>query len=242
MEGDPREILVSPAADPYQSDEAACLTRKALLILEQYHLRSSSSDAVRHEDVVDFDILANRWKYATLIYFQSEKLREEWEPGAASVAERIQAVREAHAAGIYTWIKLHPVAYPAELIGVVESLRADVDAWKIGKPPPGEPPPKVIVAGDPGFVDADTALAYLRRMVDKGLSDKLVRTDEMKIWSPDKRIRGKVASRERKLREDRVLRAVRVQGGRLHLLSPIAAGCRESTKKPLDRRPASRFA
>ena len=39
MEGDPREIVVCPAADPYQSDEAARLTRKALLILEQYRLR-----------------------------------------------------------------------------------------------------------------------------------------------------------------------------------------------------------
>ena len=39
MEGDPREILVCPAGDPYQSDEAARLMRKALLILEQYRLR-----------------------------------------------------------------------------------------------------------------------------------------------------------------------------------------------------------
>ena len=74
---------------------------------------------------------------------------------------------------------------------MVELLRADVDAWKIGRPPPGEPPPKAIVGGRPGFVDADTALAYLRRMVEKGLSDKLPRTDEVKIWSPDEKDAGK---------------------------------------------------
>ena len=56
---------------------------------------------------------------------------------------------------------------------MVESLRADVDAWKIGGPLPGEPPPKAIVGRRPGFVDAETALAYLRRMVERGLSDKL---------------------------------------------------------------------
>ena len=39
-----------------------------------------------------------------MILFQSESLREEWEPGAAPIAERIQAVREAHAAGISTWV------------------------------------------------------------------------------------------------------------------------------------------
>ena len=40
LEGDPREILVGPAFDPYQSDEAARLTRKAFLILEQYRLHA----------------------------------------------------------------------------------------------------------------------------------------------------------------------------------------------------------
>ena len=107
-------------------------------------------------------------------------------PAAAPIAERVKAVREAHAAGIYTWVKIAPAACPAELIDVVESLRADVDAWKIGKPLPGEPPIRSRVGGRYGFVDADTALAYLHRMVERGLSDKLHNTmDEMKIWSPD---------------------------------------------------------
>ena len=80
------------------------------------------------------------------------------------------------------------MAYPAELIEVVESLRANVDAWQVGGPPAGEPPPKPVAGGRPGFVDADTALLYLRRMVEKGLSDKLRNTvEEMKrkVWSPD---------------------------------------------------------
>ena len=58
MEGDPREIIVCPAADPYQSDEAARLTRKALLILEQYHLRVQVLTVCGHRSVADFDILA----------------------------------------------------------------------------------------------------------------------------------------------------------------------------------------
>ena len=192
MEGDPREIIVGPAADPYQSDEAARLTRKALLIMEKYHLRVQVGTICGMRSVADFDILArNRWKYAMQILFQSESLREEWEPGGAPVAERAQALREAHAAGIYTWVKLHPTACPAELIDVVESLRADVDAWKIGRPLPGELPAKLNVGGRPGFVDADTALLYLRRMVEKGASHKLTRTDEMKVWSPEEKDAGK---------------------------------------------------
>ena len=186
MEGDPREITVCPASDPYQSDEAARLTRKALFILEQYHLRVQVMTVCGMRSTADFDILArNRWKYSTLMLFQSETMREQWEPGAAPIAERAQAIREAHAAGIFTWVNIDFVPYPAELIDLVESLRADVNAWKIGRPPAGEPPLKAIAGGRPGFVDTDTALAHLRRMVARGLSDKLRRTDDMTAWSPE---------------------------------------------------------
>jgi hypothetical protein len=192
MEGDPREIAVCPSGDPYQSEEAARLTRKALLILEQYHLRVQVATLCGMKSVQDFDILArNHWRYSTEILFQSEDLREEWEPGGAPIADRIQALREAHAAGISTWVKIHPVAYPAQLIEVVELLRADVDAWKIGKPLLGEPLPKAIAGQRPGFIVADSALVYLRRMVEKGLSDPLRHMNEIKMWSPDEKDMGK---------------------------------------------------
>ena len=76
------------------------------------------------------------------------------------------------------------------MIEVVESLRADVDAWRIGRPPPGEPPPKAIVGERPGFVDADTALAYLRRMVEKGLSERPRTPDDIRTWSPGETDKG----------------------------------------------------
>ena len=85
-----------PGPDPYQSDEAARLTRKALLILEKYRLRVQVLTLCGMRSAADFDILArNRWKYGVLILFQSEELRKHWEPGCPPVAERIQAVREA---------------------------------------------------------------------------------------------------------------------------------------------------
>ena len=111
-------------------------------------------------------------------------MRKEWEPGSTQLPSRSGHSGEAHAAGISTWVKIHPAACPAELIEVVELLRTDVDAWKIGGRLPGEPQPKAIDGQRPFFVDADTALAYLRRLVERGLSDKLHRTDEMKVWSP----------------------------------------------------------
>ena len=57
MVGDPREILLGPAADPYQSDEAARLTRKASHHGAIPPVRAGGH-AVRHAEHADFDILA----------------------------------------------------------------------------------------------------------------------------------------------------------------------------------------
>jgi len=134
MQGDTREILLSFMSDPYHSDDAARLTREALLLLEQYNLRVQVLTKGGRRSTRDFDILArNRWKYGATIIFQSESLREQWEPGAPPIAERIEAIREAHARGIFTWISVEPVVDPDEAIKVVESLRGEVDFWKIGK-------------------------------------------------------------------------------------------------------------
>ena len=146
MEGDPREILICPAADPYQSDEAARLTRKALLILEQYHLR------------VQVVTLGGMRSVAGFRHFgaQSLEIRHDDSLSVGKPARGVGARRRANrradpgtprspCGGNLYLGQNPPVAYPAELIDVVESLRADVDAWKIGRPPPGEPPPKAIV-------------------------------------------------------------------------------------------------
>ena len=62
---------------------------------------------------------------------------------------------------IFTWVKRSPVAYPAEFIDLAESLRADVDAWKIGRRLPGESLPRAIARScDRASLDADTAVAY----------------------------------------------------------------------------------
>ena len=52
---------------------------------------------------------------------------------APPIAERIEAIREAHARGICTWVSVEPVVEPDEAIKVIESLRGEVDFWKIGK-------------------------------------------------------------------------------------------------------------
>ena len=134
IQGDPREILLSFMSDPYHCEDAARLTREALLVLERYGLRVQVLTKGGRRSTRDFDILArNQWKYGATIIFQSESLREQWEPGAPPIAERIEAIREACAMGIFTWVSVEPVVDTAEAIKVIETLRGEVDFWKIGK-------------------------------------------------------------------------------------------------------------
>ncbi|MDR0328523.1 MAG: radical SAM protein [Planctomycetaceae bacterium] len=131
---DQREILLSFMSDPYHSDGAAIVTRQALLILERHGLRVQVLTKGGKRSIGDFDILArNGWKFGSTILFLSERLREEWEPGAASIAERIEAVQEAHRRGIFTWVSVEPVIDTAEALSVMRELRDIVDLWKIGK-------------------------------------------------------------------------------------------------------------
>ena len=134
MKGDTREILLSFMSDPYHSDEAAALTREALLILEKYELRVQILTKGGLRSVRDFDILArNRWKYSATIIFSDDDLRKEWEPHAAPIEERMEAVREAHRRGIETWVSVEPVVDPSQALAVMSQLKGSVDLWKVGK-------------------------------------------------------------------------------------------------------------
>jgi hypothetical protein len=103
-------------------------------VLEHYGLRVQILTKGGRRSIQDFDILArNHWKYGATIIFQNERLRQQWEPGAAPIAERIEALRAARAMGVFTWVSVEPVVDTAEAIKVIEILRGEVDLWKIGK-------------------------------------------------------------------------------------------------------------
>lgn len=134
LQGDSREILLSFMSDPYHSDEAAALTRKALLILEKYNLRVQVLTKGGLRSTWDFDILSrNQWKYGATIIFSDDDFRKEWEPHASPINERIEAVRQAHAQGISTWVSIEPVVDPSQALIVMYLLKGSVDLWKVGK-------------------------------------------------------------------------------------------------------------
>ncbi len=134
MAGDPRSILLCFTSDPYQSPEAAQLTRETLLILEKYGLTATVLTKAGMGAVQDFDILRrNKWKFGTTLSHCSLMLGQKWEPGGADYMSRTAAVVHAHATGIETWMSVEPVMDANEALFMIECFSGYVDFWKIGK-------------------------------------------------------------------------------------------------------------
>lgn len=131
-----KELLLSFMCDPYQNAEAAELTSKALSILFYYGFKKvnilTKNPAAIGDDITYF--LNNKgWKIGSTIIFRDEKLREFWEPGAPSIESRINAIKELHKLGIYTWVSIEPVVNPFEALYVIKELMNHVDFFKVGK-------------------------------------------------------------------------------------------------------------
>ncbi len=134
MAGNPTEILFCFMCDPYQSDETAHVMGQIYKLAEFHDLNLSvlTKAGCRAKQHFVF-FLRNRWKFGSTVSFLSEQLREEWEPGAPSIQSRIQAVEEAHATGITTWVSIEPVVDAEEAMKVMGRLKGHVDLWKVGK-------------------------------------------------------------------------------------------------------------
>jgi len=134
LQGCEKEILFSFMSDCFQSDEAGYLTSRALLISEMYNLKPQILTKAGYRATGCFDILKrNNWKFGSTIIFRKESLREYWEPGAPSIVSRYEAVKQAHAMGIYTWVSVEPVVDINEALAVMEDLKPFVNFWKVGK-------------------------------------------------------------------------------------------------------------
>jgi DNA repair photolyase len=136
LTGDDREILLSFTCDPYQPiDTDLGITREAIKILIENHLRFTILTKGGLRAVRDFDLLENyaKCRFGTTLVFTRQPDADQWEPGAASLAERIEALKSAHSRGIPTWVSLEPVIDPAQALAIIKKFHPIVDQWNVGK-------------------------------------------------------------------------------------------------------------
>lgn len=134
LAGDKRDIMFSFTSDPYQSEESAGLMDQIYFIAERNQLKLSVLTKAGFRAVKHLAYFKrNGWKFGSTICFTNDPAAAYWEPGAPSLFSRVEAVKQAHAMGVYTWVSIEPVIYPLEAFRVIEALRGHVDLWKIGK-------------------------------------------------------------------------------------------------------------
>ena len=126
-------VLLCFTCDPYQPGDTPT-TRLALTILSAYDVPAHILTKGGTRACRDFDLLANmRGAFGTTLLFTDDADRAQWEPQAAPVADRIEAIRQAHAAGIPTWVSVEPIIDPKQALELIRSLADMVDEWRIGK-------------------------------------------------------------------------------------------------------------
>jgi DNA repair photolyase len=130
--GNAHPVLFSFTSDAYQPEETGD-TREALKIMRDAGcpfqvLTKGGTRACR-----DFDLYGKRDAFGTTLAHEWDKDRALWEPNAATVKDRIAAIKAAHSLGIRTWVSIEPVIYPVPPIHLIESLSPWVDEWRVGK-------------------------------------------------------------------------------------------------------------
>jgi DNA repair photolyase len=129
-------IFMCFTCDPYPLDPAVSkYTREAIAIILGYGFSVNILTKGGLRAVRDFDLLATdkRNLIGTTLTFYSEEKSKQWEPGAASVGQRIEMLAKAKNAGIQTWASIEPVIDPTESLAVMGLALPFVDEFKIGK-------------------------------------------------------------------------------------------------------------
>jgi DNA repair photolyase len=136
LRGDSRRILFCFVSDPYQPLERELrLTRQVLHISAKYKLKSQVLTKGCADLILEDLGLMKRahTQLGITLCFVDDKLRRKWEPNASAVQERLNVLKSAHKAGVFTWVSLEPVIDPAQALEVVRMAHPYVDFWKVGK-------------------------------------------------------------------------------------------------------------
>lgn len=136
LKGDPRSILFCFLCDPYQPIERSeRLTHHALEIMVKYRLNNQLLTKGCADLILeDLDLMKNaQTQLGITLCFTDDNLRQQWEPNASKVSDRLNILKTAHKGGIFTWVSLEPVIDPTQALKVIKTANKYVDFWKIGK-------------------------------------------------------------------------------------------------------------
>ena len=127
-------VLLCFMCDAYTPAEARYgVTREAIRLMKGAGLNIEVLTKNGPLAMRDFDLLTPQDAHAATLTFIHDSDATKWEPGAASVAGRIKALRAAKERGIRTWVSLEPVIDPDQTLEIIKKTHAFVDKFKVGK-------------------------------------------------------------------------------------------------------------
>lgn len=128
------KVLLCFSSDPYNDLAVETgLTRMCLEILNKYNINFRVLTKRPSRAIKDFDLYKPGDEFGITLSFSDEVSRKEWEPGASSIEERVEGLKEAKRKNIYTWLSIEPVVYTEEALNVIELTKGYVDKYKVGK-------------------------------------------------------------------------------------------------------------
>jgi len=141
---DTRPVLMMFSGDPYPPDDpvperglvADPITRTALKIMQENGVTPIILTKGGMRACRDFDILkATMGWFGQTISFYNSLLCSEWEPHAAKISDRREALMLATDAGLKTWISVEPVIDFSQAIVEIRELTYEPrpDHFKLGK-------------------------------------------------------------------------------------------------------------
>jgi hypothetical protein len=127
------QVMLSFTTDPYHPGDTA-LTRWTLEALAEYGLAFCTLTKGGTRALRDLDLFRpERDAFACTLTSLDDRFSQKWEPGAALPGNRLQALRQFHEAGIFTWVSLEPTLDVAASIAIVKATCGYVDLYKIGR-------------------------------------------------------------------------------------------------------------
>lgn len=131
-----RRVLFCFLSDPYQPlERTERLTRWGIQTARSYGVKVdilSKGDTSLIEEDLPLMKAADTHLGITLSFI-NDASRQEWEPQASTVQERLAILKKAHDMGVYTWVSMEPVIIPSEALEVIKAAHPYVDFWKVGK-------------------------------------------------------------------------------------------------------------
>lgn len=133
-QGERKPVHLTFIGDPYDLGRQDNSDVRAVLeLFKKYRHPFQTLTKGGTKAVQDFDLYGEGCRFGCTLTFNNDKDSLEWEPGAALPADRVAALKDAHARGISTWVSLEPVIDPAQTLALIEATHEVVDHYGVGK-------------------------------------------------------------------------------------------------------------